>query len=186
MHNYRRHQPDVPAGRHLQLNDQPCYSQNGSSLRCNYMGWGVAILPYMEQGSLYQRLQHKSPQLGLIELRPSCRRSCNPSSAPPTSAATITRRHSRSAGRPPPYTNLANGSYKGVAGRYAYTYSSTGAITSTIYWDYASYVELLSPEPASKGILTAAGVGGTPTTTIAAHHRRNIEHADGRRVRDQR
>lgn len=67
-----------------------------------------------------------------------------------------------------PYKNLANGSYKGVSGRYAYTYSSSGAITSTIWRDYGSYVELLSPEAGSKGILTASGVGGVSTTTMAA------------------
>jgi hypothetical protein len=69
--------------------------------------------------------------------------------------------------RTEPYKNVATGSYKGVAGRYAYSYTSSGAISTELFWDYASYVELLAPEPSSRGMLTVAGVGGISTVGIA-------------------
>ncbi len=167
MHSYLDANQTFPPGGMYSVNDQPCYSQNGSSLRCNYIGWAVAILPFLEQGPLfgaYNTNLHDWDSSNSTVLSTKLAAQICPSDVGGddyTASFGI-------GGTTTPYTNLANGSYKGVAGRYAYTYNATGGITSTIWWDYASYVELLSPEPASKGILTAAGVGGTTTTSIAS------------------
>jgi prepilin-type processing-associated H-X9-DG protein len=62
------------------------------------------------------------------------------------------------------YTNVAESSYKGVVG----TYSSPSPGTD-LFWDYASYVELLQSSmlPSSQGILTVVGVGGVSTAKIS-------------------
>jgi prepilin-type processing-associated H-X9-DG protein len=63
------------------------------------------------------------------------------------------------------YTNLAEGSYKGVVGTY-----STPTPSITLFWDYASYVELLASSmvPSSRGMLTVVGVGNIGPVKVAS------------------
>jgi prepilin-type N-terminal cleavage/methylation domain-containing protein/prepilin-type processing-associated H-X9-DG protein len=166
MHNYLDGNQTFPPGGMYGVNDQPCYSANGSSLRCDYAGWGVSILPFVEQGPLYNAYNaslHNWHTANSTVLSTRVTSQMCPSDI----GATQTTPSFAIGGTTTPYTNLANSSYKGVSGRYAYGYDTAGNITSMLFWDYASYVELLAPEPASKGMITAAGVGGTSTTKIA-------------------
>jgi prepilin-type N-terminal cleavage/methylation domain-containing protein/prepilin-type processing-associated H-X9-DG protein len=167
MHTYHDSNLAFPPGGIYGVNDQPCYTTNGGSLVCNFVGWGVATLPFIEQSPLYNAynvsLHNWDPSNSTIITTKINAHVCPsdlggtqyiPSFAPGRSAA--------------PYTNIATSSYKGVEGRYAHTYDANGNANSDTFWDYASFVEVLSLEPASKGMLTASGVGGVSTTTVAS------------------
>ena len=166
MHNYLDGNQCFPPGGIYSVNDNPCYSANGSSLRCDYAGWGVSILPYIEQSTLSNaynfQVHNWDPSNSTVYQTKLSAQLC-----PSDIGGGVANPSFGIGGATSPYTNIATSSYKGVAGRYAHTYSGT-IITSDLFWDYGSYVELLAPEPASKGILTASGVGGVSTTSIAS------------------
>ena len=143
MHNYADTNLTFPPGGIYSSNHQPCYSQNGSSLRCNYLGWAWRSFPD-GAGLAFQRLQHKSPRLGFINTTVLSTK-LKAQVCPPTSAATITRRHSGSVERPPltPIWPTA---------RTRVSRADTPTPTARpersrrrFYWDYASYVELSPP-----------------------------------------
>jgi hypothetical protein len=60
LHNYLDANLTFPGGGLYSVNDNPVYSANGSSLRSNYIGWAVAILPYMEQARSSPRTTPRS------------------------------------------------------------------------------------------------------------------------------
>jgi prepilin-type N-terminal cleavage/methylation domain-containing protein/prepilin-type processing-associated H-X9-DG protein len=165
MFNYESANLAFPPGGMYGAND-PCSVAAGSCLRCNLLGWGVAILPFFEQAPLfnsYNSSLHNWDPVNVTVLATKLNSQSCPSD--PGAADYIP---SFAIGSPSPYVNLSNSSYKGVSGRYAYTYGTGGVITSMLFWDYGSYVQLEQPmEPASKGMLTASGVGGVGTTKIA-------------------
>jgi prepilin-type processing-associated H-X9-DG protein len=167
MHNYLDANQCFPPGGIYSVQDEPVYSANGSSLRSNYAGWAVSILPHMEQSQLtnaYNFLRHNWDSENVTVYQTKLNAQLCPSDVgqgKPIATFSI------GGAQTVPYTNIATGSYKGVAGRYAHTYSGT-VITADLFWDFASFVELLNLEPASKGILTVAGVGGATTTSIAS------------------
>jgi len=165
MHTYLDSNQCFPPGNLYTVNDGAVYSRTGSSLRSNYAGWAVSILPYMEQTPLYNAYNTQLHNWNVAN-----------STVYQTKLSTQICPSDIGGGAPvpsfgiggvaTPYTNIATGSYKGVAGRYAHTYAGT-VITSDLFWDYGSFVELLGLEPASRGVLTATGVGGAGTTTIS-------------------
>jgi len=166
MHTYHDANLCYPGGGIYGVNDQPCYNNNGSSLRCNMVGWAVSSLPYFEQSPLYAAYNTSLHNWDVANTTIISTK-INSMICPSDLGGTQYISSFGLGGATTPYTNIATGSYKGVAGRYAHTYDANGNITSDLFWDYASFVEFLSLEPASKGILTAAGVGGVATTSIA-------------------
>ena len=167
MHNYLDGNQCYPPGGIYSVNDNPVYTANGSSLRSNYSGWAVSILPYMEQSPLSNtynfQLHNWAPENSTVYQTRLAAQLCPSDVGQGASIPSFGIGGALTS----PYTNIATGSYKGVAGRYAHTYSGT-VITSDLFWDFASFVELLGPEPASRGILTVSGVGGVSTTSIAS------------------
>ena len=141
MHNYYDGNQCFPPGGMYGVNDQPCYNNNGSSLRCNFIGWGVAILPYMEQSPLYNTYNNFCTT-GTSPTRRCLSTKINSQLCPSDLGTAGYDPSFGIGGATTPYTNLAQSSYKGVAGRYAYTYGTGGVITSMLFWDYGSYVEL--------------------------------------------
>ncbi len=53
MHTYLDGNQCFPPGGLYTVNDGAVYASTGSSLRSNYAGWSISILPYMEQSPLF-------------------------------------------------------------------------------------------------------------------------------------
>jgi prepilin-type N-terminal cleavage/methylation domain-containing protein/prepilin-type processing-associated H-X9-DG protein len=162
MHNYLSANESFPAGG-LYADDAFDFA-TGTVLRSNYTGWAVSILPFMEGtplGNQYNFSVHNWDPINSTVVATKLNVQICPSDlcAYQSIASFVL------GGGTVPYTNVAEGSYKGVAGRYT---TNAGL---TLFWDYASYVEAFAPtgvmDIPSRGILTASGVGGISTVKIA-------------------
>jgi len=161
MHNYLSGNDVFPAGG-LYANDAFA-ATGGTVLRSNYVGWAVAILPFIEQAPLFNAY---NSDLHNWDIQNSTIHSTKLNSyvCPSDIQADVRFPSFGIGGGATAYTNIAPGSYKGVAGRY-----STPSAGTELFWDYASYVDQLgsSMQPESRGILTAAGVGGISNVRIS-------------------
>jgi prepilin-type N-terminal cleavage/methylation domain-containing protein/prepilin-type processing-associated H-X9-DG protein len=119
-------------------------------LYTNYTGWSIALLPFLEQDNLYKQYTTTKLNYNAVNL-PVLANQLSVYTCPsdPGAGQTFTNL----IGYYP--TPVMSGSYKGVAGRY-----STPSPGITLFWDYATYVAYLTMEAASRGPLTATGVGG--------------------------
>jgi hypothetical protein len=139
--NYESANQTFPAGTDYLPNLNPAV------LYANGTGWQVALLPYLEQDNLAKqynvtKLSYDPVNLPMLTTKLSLYQ-C-PSDVGAGTETTNLLAPNRYTG-----TVLA-GSYRGVAGRY-----STPSPGTTLFWDYGSYVALLTMEQASKGPLTA-------------------------------
>lgn len=145
--------------------DDALYQSLGTPLFSNYAGWAISILPYMEQAPLYnayntQRYNWDASNTTVLSTKLTVQ-ICPSDINGGNTDTTLPIRPSIGA----TYVNLAEGSYKGVSGKY-----STPSPGFDLFWDYSSFVQFLQPYmlPSSQGILTVVGVGGTAPVKIAA------------------
>ena len=161
MHNYNSANDVFPAGA---LYGWDAFANStGTVLRSNYIGWSIAILPFVEQTQLYNayntQMHNWDVHNGTV-----ISTKLNTYVCPSDIQADVYYPTFAVGGGTTPYTNIAPSSYKGVAGRY-----STPSAGTELFWDYASYVDQLgsSMQPESRGILSVAGVGGVGNASIS-------------------
>jgi prepilin-type N-terminal cleavage/methylation domain-containing protein len=150
MHNYHEVYGKLPPG-----------SINASSASVNTagIGWGIAILPYLEQENLYKKYDSKllnsHPQNSTVVATPLAVMTCPSDPQPGGPLVKID-----DAMYPNP---VAAGSYKAVAGRYG----SPG----TLFWDYALYFgntrDIPAVDPNSRGPLHVVGLSGSRNERLA-------------------
>ncbi len=137
MHNYHDVYKRLPSGG---IYD---FSKSVSNTNC-LMGWGVAILPYVEQGNLYKlynpQLRNWDPANANVVGTPLAIQNCP---ADPYAGQVTTG---------PPnfqglYPKVATSSYKGVA----------GADIGLSYWDYPTYVNAGFAPMKYRGALSTTG-----------------------------
>ncbi|QDU63678.1 Fimbrial protein precursor [Planctomycetes bacterium Pan216] len=118
----------------------------------SYAGWGVAMLPYLDQEALYNEYNHdllnSHNRNELVLARSLSVMRC------PTDASTIGHIDPAQGA----YDPIAPGSYKGVAGR------STGGCGP--FWDYPLHVDNGSAAPNVRGLLHVVGVGNSTTESL--------------------
>ncbi len=163
MHNYLSSNDCFPPG--SLYGDDALYQTRGTPLFSNYVGWGVAILPYAEQQPLYNAyntLMHNwdptnSTVISTKLAMQICPSDINGGTTYPTNVVI-------NPGVGAIYVNVAESSYKGMAGKY-----STPSPGFDLFWDYASFVQFLSPYmlSSSRGILSVVGVGSAGPVSIA-------------------
>jgi prepilin-type N-terminal cleavage/methylation domain-containing protein/prepilin-type processing-associated H-X9-DG protein len=155
MHSYHDAYNSLPPGN---VNTS---ATAGTGHYSNMMGWGVAILPFIEQGNLYQRydytvsnLDNKNNPVLAIPLKVML---C-PSDPQPGGAVTAPF-ESASFGQTLGYQlPIAAGSYKGVSGQTA---------PGPRFWDYSEYYQSLYSSSANlRGPLHNVGAGGGATETL--------------------
>jgi prepilin-type N-terminal cleavage/methylation domain-containing protein len=151
MHNYHDSYELLPSGGVYD------FSTSVSNANCQ-MGWGVAILPFVEQGNLYSQY---NPQLrnwdaanANVVGTPLAIQNC-PSDP---YAGKVTTGPPNFQGR---YPQVASSSYKGVA----------GADIGLSYWDYPTYVNAGFAPLKYRGALSTTGypygTGGTGVSGLA-------------------
>jgi prepilin-type N-terminal cleavage/methylation domain-containing protein len=136
MHNYHSTNGTLPSG-----GVYPAATVSAVNNNKGRMGWGVAILPYLEQDNLYQLyrddLLNSDPANADVVGTPLAVMNC-PSD--PLAGQVFTDFGSG-------YTKVATSSYKGVAGK----------DTWNSYWDYPTYVANGLVPKANRGPLSTTG-----------------------------
>jgi prepilin-type N-terminal cleavage/methylation domain-containing protein len=142
MHNYHDANRRLPPGG---------VNSSNQNINNSYLGWGVAVLPYVEQENLYRLYKPSLPNWHadnapvLAASVPVMRCPADPTDPSPMKI------------EPAVYANpVAPGSYKAVSGRYGKP--------GSLFWDYALYfgnqADIPKTDPASRGPLHSVGVGG--------------------------
>ena len=145
--------------------DDSLYQSMGTPLFSNYAGWGVSILPYMEQSPLYNAYNTQLQNWNIVNSTVLSTKLTAQICPSDINGGTMMASFPVRANVGAVYVNLAEGSYKGVEGKY-----STPSPGFDLFWDYASFVQFLQPYmlPTSKGVLTVVGVGGVGPVKVAS------------------
>ncbi|MBI3464084.1 MAG: DUF1559 domain-containing protein [Planctomycetes bacterium] len=151
MHNYHEVYGKLPPGG---------INSSAASVQFSGMGWGIAILPYVEQENLYKKYDNKrfnwDPENYPVVSTPLAVMTCPSDPQPGGSLITIDE--------PVMYPRpVAAGSYKAVTGRY-------GA-PGTLFWDYPLYFgntrDIPAVDPNSRGPLHVVGLSSARNERLA-------------------
>jgi len=168
MHNYHDASRVLPAG--IMANNGPTSltpsdPDGPGRAACDAITtWGTAILPYVEQSSLYNLNNSGLPNWHVANQKVvSTVLSFYLCPSDPKPTTTLARSPSGCYNRNPAGSDLVfKGSYKGVAGKYANLGNVSG---TTLFWDFNNFFRpgfLPGFDPASAGALHLVGLGAGP------------------------